>query len=422
MIRSLFNTALESAIKNIEQILATHRRKATIPYTVVSDDESRTERLRLGLDDEIYEEWEHKRDDLLDAVLSEDTNDSSIWTQLGEVDAVLRNRRDSVEYIIDKQFATRIASNLGSKVARFGAELLRDFIIAYIAAIAVDSSQSETVSEDTDDLATCHVNAASNATEFAEHHFERALELNPENSRAHNNYGLYLKNELKQYEEAKHHHERAIELDSENPEAHNNYAILLKTEFDRDRMAAKHYKRAINIDPEFAPPHYNYGNLLKQRFGQYQKAKHHYERAIEIDPEYADAHHSYANLLRNRSSQYKNAKKHYERALKIEPEKAMVHRDYALLLKNKLNRYQKAKQHLKQAVEIAPENAFIHNSYADTLYNTFEEYRKAKRHFKRAVELDQKNPEYHKNYAICLRKLNYSIKARKHERISQRLS
>ena len=66
-----------------------------------------------------------------------------------------------------------------------------------------------------------------------------------------------------QYELAKQHYERALEINPNNPSVHIEFAILLKNHFDQFELAKEHYERALEIAPDHAAAHYNFALLLQ---------------------------------------------------------------------------------------------------------------------------------------------------------------
>lgn len=77
------------------------------------------------------------------------------------------------------------------------------------------------------------------------------------------------------------HYERAIEENPEDAEAHNNYAVLLHAELDEPEGAAEHYQKAIETYPRLAEAQYNYGVLLLND-GRTEEAKDHLEKAARL--------------------------------------------------------------------------------------------------------------------------------------------
>ena len=77
-------------------------------------------------------------------------------------------------------------------------------------------------------------------------------------------------------------YKKAIELDPEDSVAHNNLGGLYKKQ-DKLEDAEAEYKIAIELDPKDSKPHNNLGNLYKKQ-DKLEEAKKEYEEAIRLDP------------------------------------------------------------------------------------------------------------------------------------------
>jgi len=146
--------------------------------------------------------------------------------------------------------------------------------------------------------------------------YEKAIEINPENSATHNNLGNLL-DDLKRFEEAETEYRKAIEINPEYSEAHYNLGVLLQKR-ERFEEAETEYRKAIEINPEYSEAHYNLGNLLKKR-ERFEEAETEYRKAIDINPEYSEAHNNLGNLLKKRE-RFEEAETEYRKAIDINPE------------------------------------------------------------------------------------------------------
>tara|TARA_Y100001934_G_scaffold118726_1_gene145293 strand:- start:66 stop:980 length:915 start_codon:yes stop_codon:yes gene_type:complete len=113
---------------------------------------------------------------------------------------------------------------------------------------------------------------------------QKAVELAPQDTEAHNNLGVtYI--ELGRLDEAESSLRHAIALKPDSADAHNNLVILLKT-FGKLEEAEACYSQAIELNGKFVEAHYNLGIIL-QEMGRLVEAKACYERAIALRPSYA---------------------------------------------------------------------------------------------------------------------------------------
>jgi len=105
-----------------------------------------------------------------------------------------------------------------------------------------------------------------------------------------------LLTDTKRYDEAEEHYEKAVELSPDDFRTHYNFAIFLR-EMKRIDEAEKHYRRALEIEPDFLQAYINLGNLLTE-IKRYDEAEEYYKKALEIDPNDARIHYNYARMLR----------------------------------------------------------------------------------------------------------------------------
>ena len=226
--------------------------------------------------------------------------------------------------------------------------------------------------------------------EESAHHFQRAIELNPQNPAGYNGladarmkderwdeaarltahaleldptYGMshyhlgLISDHLNRPDEAFAHYEKALELMPTLTEAHNDLAILCEQRGDAD-AAISHYLQAIdgfaaigNAKKETLV-HFNLAALLESR-GQIDEAISHYRRAVDLKPEYGEAHLRLANLLFRRR-QTSEAAHHYEEALRELSDSAQVHYNYGVALSN-LKRLDEASKQFIEALRLQPD-------------------------------------------------------------------
>jgi tetratricopeptide (TPR) repeat protein len=218
--------------------------------------------------------------------------------------------------------------------------------------------------------------------------YEKALEINPQDAKAHNNYANLLIGHFDNKEGAKEHYEKALEINPQYVNAHNNYASLLIDNFNDREGAKKHYQKALEINPKYDIAHNNYAILLIDHFDDKERAKEHYQKALEINPQNAEAHYNYANLLIDHFDDKEGAKEHYEKALEINPQDAGAHYNYANLLITHFDDKEAAKEHYQKALEINPQFTEAHHNYAYLLKYYFEDMATARQHYLTAIEIN----------------------------------
>jgi len=128
----------------------------------------------------------------------------------------------------------------------------------------------------------------------AVHHFQNALQLQPEYGDAHNGLGFILLQQGR-VDEAIAHFEAAVKKRPAFAAAHNNFgmALLQAGRFDE---AIVHFQKALETEPSQAESHNNLGYALLRK-GQVDEAVAHYQKAIELNPDYAGADNNLAWML-----------------------------------------------------------------------------------------------------------------------------
>ncbi len=123
---------------------------------------------------------------------------------------------------------------------------------------------------------------------------QKSVQLDPQDSEAHNNLGITLK-ELDRLNEAEASYRKAIALKPDLAEAHNNLGNMLKKLGRLDEAVAS-YTQATALKPDYSEAHNNLGATL-QELGRLDEAEASYTQAIALKPDYADAHLNLCGLL-----------------------------------------------------------------------------------------------------------------------------
>ena len=181
-------------------------------------------------------------------------------------------------------------------------------------------------------------------------HFQKALEIKPDYAEAHNNLALALAG-CGQLEEAIAHYRKALEIKPDFPEVHNNLAVALAGRGQVEEAIA-HYQKVLEIKPNFTEAHYNLA-LALAGCGQIEEAIAHYRKALDIKHDYAEVYNNLAVALAGRG-QVEEAIAHYQRALEIKPDYADAHNNFAAALAGR-GQVDEAITHLQKALEIKPD-------------------------------------------------------------------
>ncbi|HEX8185984.1 MAG TPA: tetratricopeptide repeat protein [Blastocatellia bacterium] len=113
----------------------------------------------------------------------------------------------------------------------------------------------------------------------AEKEFNRAIELNPSYSMAHQGYGLFLI-AMGRFEEAEARHARALELDPISPLilTTTGFPFYFAGQYDE---AIEKYKMALEVEPNFGLTHASLGDAYTQK-GMYEEAILEYQRGVVL--------------------------------------------------------------------------------------------------------------------------------------------
>lgn len=116
----------------------------------------------------------------------------------------------------------------------------------------------------------------------AEREFNRALELNPDLTLAHQRFGTYLKI-MGRFDESMAHYRQALELDPFSLQINMNLATIhyLKGE---PEAAIAHLKKTLELEPNYMPTHFVLGNAYIQK-GNWDEAISEFELIYRRDSE-----------------------------------------------------------------------------------------------------------------------------------------
>ncbi len=191
----------------------------------------------------------------------------------------------------------------------------------------------------------------------------KALEVNPEDARAHNNLAFALARTGK-LDEAIEHWQSAARANDEYASVHDNLgrALLSKGRFPE---AIEHLRKAVEIVPQDSGLRVNLGVALL-RDGKTEEAILHFQKSLEIDPNAADAHYNLALALA-RNGLVDEAIVHYRRALEIDPANAQARNDLGVGLLRK-GRLEEAAAQFTKALESSRDFTQARFNLGNTFY------------------------------------------------------
>ena len=200
--------------------------------------------------------------------------------------------------------------------------------------------------------------------------------------------------------------EKAAELLPDDTVAHNNLGNALGRAGRLDEAIAS-YRRALALEPSFAEAHNNLGNALLD-LGRLDEAEASCRRAIELRLNYAEAHHSLGNVLLARG-QVRAAAASYRRALELQPNFADAHNHLGNALFD-LGRLEEAMASYRRALTLKPDCSEAYNNLGSVLRG-IGQLEEAMACFRRAIALKKDFAEAHGNLAIALRLLGRTAEA-----------
>lgn len=228
--------------------------------------------------------------------------------------------------------------------------------------------------------------------------FEEAIKEYPEECLAHVAYADVLSKNKEWIEnathEAKWHYEAALRIDPNYSKAHLGLANLLVELEDMD-SARYHLEETLRLDPSNSKAHYKLAKLLEEA-GDNTGAKYHYKKALRTELNGPDIQYDYATLIGN-LRENAETQRNLEETLRIDPNNSGAHYNLALLL-YALGDKNGAKYHYMETLRIDPTNFKAHYNLAILYFEDFDDLGLAKVHYLRGVEL---NPGMAKHPALA---------------------
>jgi tetratricopeptide (TPR) repeat protein len=131
-------------------------------------------------------------------------------------------------------------------------------------------------------------------TEEAIAHFDRALQIEPNEATVHGSLGAALL-KMGRRTEAMTHLRRSLEIEPNQAPIHSTLGVVLLEDGRPDESLA-HLLAAVAIDPDYGDAHYNLGNTLL-RIGREKDALAEYDSALKINPGDTEALNNMAWIL-----------------------------------------------------------------------------------------------------------------------------
>ncbi len=201
-----------------------------------------------------------------------------------------------------------------------------------------------------------------NRADLAVPQFQRALDLNPDDTEAMNELGVAVMQQGRTGE-AIALFTRALEIAPDIAETHINLGVALLQKGQPEK-AANHFQHAAQIEPGNAQARKDLATAYTQE-GQWGDAVAQYQRAAEIEPGNPETLFGLGSAL-TRAGRSDEAMAQFRRVLEIDDDHSEAHFNLALGLMRE-GKVDDAVAHLKRALEIKPGFAEAH----DILGNAF---------------------------------------------------
>lgn len=258
--------------------------------------------------------------------------------------------------------------------------------------------------------------------ELAVQHFDKVLEIDPDDLYVRRKRGPVLRN-LMRYDEALADYLMSIRIDPEDDfdghtevaniyhyckhnldEALRHYSFVLKMQPQTEVYAARgdlfkslqnfekaeaDYNRALEMDPNFAEG-FNQRGILNYDQYKFQEAARDFQRASELSPDIPTYHYNIGNALYE-LGRLDEAFECQTRAAKLNPKYAAAYNRRGLIL-YKQGKFQEALVDFNQAIENNPSMALYFYNRANT-YRNNKQYDKALADYETAISLDPKDAD-----------------------------
>ena len=179
--------------------------------------------------------------------------------------------------------------------------------------------------------------------------FEHAIAVTEGNYVAHNNLGNYLMGH-KRFDEAANHFEKAVQIKPDDEKYLNNIGIALFRQ-NRYDEAMTYYLRAIAINPRFDDSYINAADVCLFS-GRENEALEYYRKALHLRPGNAIAENNVAEIL-IRQEKLDEAIIYLRAAIRHHPDYAVARNTLAVVLTRK-NQISEAIDELNEALRINP--------------------------------------------------------------------
>lgn len=158
--------------------------------------------------------------------------------------------------------------------------------------------------------------------------------------------------ERKKYDDAVPAWRKALALDPDDPRAHDNLGVALAETGKIDEAIAE-YRKSLDLNSGSSHTHNNLGTALAEK-GVLDEAFQHFEKAVELNPDNASAQINLGNVLSLKKDQLNEALSHLRRGVELDPDSASGQNDLGIVLAH-ANDLDESIVHIQKAVALAPD-------------------------------------------------------------------
>jgi tetratricopeptide (TPR) repeat protein len=213
--------------------------------------------------------------------------------------------------------------------------------------------------------------------------WRKALELSPDDAKAHTNLGVLLADTGK-LDEALAHYRKAVEAEPDYPLGYTNLGVVL-ARGGKSSEAIPYFEKALELSPRDADAHSNLGAALAE-LGRLDEAIAHCRTALEIRPDHSEAHGNLAMALA-RAGKLDEAIPHFEKALVDNPDSPAIHSNLAGAL-IETGRIDQAIPHFEKALAADPGSGQL-NYYLGRALATLGKFEESIPHLEKAAATGQ---------------------------------
>ncbi len=159
--------------------------------------------------------------------------------------------------------------------------------------------------------------------------WKKALELNPEDPRGHNNLGVALF-ENGRIDEAIAEYRKSIELNPNSSQTHNNLGSALAEKGSLGEALIE-FQKSVDLNPDNAAAHVNLGNALASQGGHLEQAIDELTKGIEMAPGAANGQNGLGVALA-RAGRLEDAAIHLDKAVSLAPQAVDYRYNYGRVL------------------------------------------------------------------------------------------